>query len=148
MTYKAKIWAKLVILTVNVVNGTNTHAAFPFAEIISGSGVGSSFVTNGTLSESGDGKYYEIQLDNVDCPDSIMKILNSTNEIAGDYSFVFHEHWVNAKIKVNKATGLVESIENIKITGTLDLSGSTGGAADGTDYPTDFDCNKITLNYQ
>ena len=148
ITYKAYIWAKLGILTVKVVNGTNTHAAFPFAEIISGSGDGSSLVTNGTLSESKDGKYYEIQLVDVDCPDSIMKILNSTNEISGSYSFVFHKHKLTAKIKVSTTTGLVESVEGIIIKGTMDLSGSTGGAADGTNYPTEFVCDKITMNYQ
>lgn len=148
MTYKAKIWAKLIV-NITVVNSTNTVEAFPFAEIISGSGDGSSLVTNGKLSESNDGKYYEIQLDNVKCPESIMKILDSTNEIAeGNYAFAFHEHKVKAKIKVSKTTGLVESIEGIEITGALDLSGSTKGVADGENYPTNFVCDKITMNYQ
>ena len=143
-SYSAYIWAKYIV-TIDVVKGSKTVAAFPFSEIITGNNGGSSFVAGGILSE--DDNYYYIQLNNVNCPESIMNIIDSVDEITnGSYTFTFHQHIFTGKIKVDKATGLVESIENIKITGTMDLA-STSGIADGTNYPTEFNCTKITMTY-
>ena len=132
-------------LAPTVIDGSNTVSSFAFAEIISGSGMGSALVANQTLTEDAD--YYYIQLNNVNCPQSLLTIIDAVDDIKPSYTFTFHNQKLTGKVKVSKATGLVMAIENIKITGTMDLAGSTFGLADGKGYANEFNCPAITMTY-
>jgi len=119
-----------------------TAAAFPFAEIISGSGVGAELVSTGIVSE--DANYYYIQLTEVNCPDSIMAIFNAAANVNSSYGMELSNQKLSCQIKVSKTTGRVVSVNDIIVTGAIEVTKSTLNLANGT-YANTFNCSSITI---
>jgi len=119
-----------------------TAAAFPFAEIISGSGVGAELVSTGIVSE--DANYYYIQLTEVNCPDSIMAIFNAAANVNSSYGMELSNQKLSCQIKVSKTTGRVVSVNDIIVTGAIEVTKSTLNLANGT-YANTFNCTSITI---
>jgi len=121
-----------------------TVAAFPFAEVVSGSGVGAGLVSSGVLSE--DANYYYIQLTSVDCPASLLSIITAAGNCNSSYAMNFTNQKITCKMKVSKTSGRVVSVDNITITGTTNVTKSTGNLANGS-YSNTFNCTSITMTY-
>jgi len=119
-----------------------TAAAFPFSEIISGSGVGAGLVSTGIVSEDAD--YYYIQLTDVNCPDSIMAIFNAAANVNSSYGMELSNQMLSGQIKVSKTTGRVVSVNDIIVTGAIEVTKSTLNLANGT-YANTFNCTSITI---
>ncbi|NLF45058.1 MAG: hypothetical protein GX581_03180 [Syntrophomonadaceae bacterium] len=107
-----------------------TIANFPFAEIISGSGIGADAVAGGVVTE--DANYYYIQLTNAECPTSVLKIIDAAGNVSSGTKMNFTDQKADCQITVSKATGLVVSVDNVKITGKTNVTKSTMNLANGT----------------
>lgn len=121
-----------------------TIADFPFAEIISGSGIGADAVASGVVTEDTD--YYYIQLTGVACPTSVLNIIDAAGNVSSGTKMNFTDQKADCRIKISKATGLVVSVDEVTITGKTNVTKSTGNLANGT-YNNTFWNNDGPITY-
>lgn len=117
---------------------TVTVPVFPFAELISGpEATAVNLVSTGTLTEDADN--YIITLTDVKCPQSLLNICCKT-DIAPILVMNLSDQKLDCQIKISKATGLIVSIDNIKIVGTTNTM-------NGRSIPHAYQADSLTLSY-
>jgi hypothetical protein len=121
-----------------------TTANFPFAEIISGAGIGANAVAGGVLTQDAD--FYYIQLTKAACPTSVLNIIDAAGNVSSGTKMNFTDQKADCQIKVSKATGRVVSVDNITITGKTNVTKSTLNLANGT-YNNEFWNNGGPITY-
>lgn len=126
----------LIIST--MLTTTATVPVFPFAELIAGPETTAvNLVSNGTLTEDAD--TYIITLTDVQCPQSLLNICCKT-DIIPILVMNLYDQKLNCQIKISKTTGLIVSVDNIKIVGTTNI-------INGRPVPSTFQANSLTLSY-
>lgn len=129
---------KSTLIISTLFTSTTTVPVFPFAELIAGpEATAVDLVSTGTLTEDADN--YIITLTDVECPQSLLNICCKT-DIIPILVMNHSDQKLDCQIKISKATGLIVSVDKIKIIGTTNT-------INGTSIPNTFQADSLTLSY-